>query len=992
MHFKKLEIAGFKSFAEKTTILFEAGVTAIVGPNGCGKSNVSDAIRWVLGEQSARSLRGSSMEDVIFNGAADREPLNFAEVSLTLANETKFLAIDYDEVTITRRLYRSGESEYLLNKNTVRLKDIHELLLGTGIGTESYSVIEQGKMDLALNSKPDERRAIFEEAAGITKYKAKKKEALRKLEQTDQNLLRINDIVQEVKRQIASVERQAKKAELYKIEFEKMKKLELAVASREFLLFDQDRRSKEEELSKLKAEEAACHEIVTVIDADYQKKRAELDEIDRELGASNATEVVTQSEIRRTQDRILLNRERVGELIERRGNIAREIESIQARLIQLRSEYETLERGFEAAFQEEKAGQIFLSSAEEEFRRSDQNYQTVLLGETVLRQKISEVAAGRLKTGAESAKCRAELAGIANRVHRIKREEEGLLAQIQEIDEKLRLPLFDGISAPSVSRLDAKILEWREKFMALIRSWIGRPGREITAQDEAQLENEVRRFADEMGHLQGTMDHREIESRHQRENKSRLERRLLDFSLELNELQNEENSIREKEGELERSTQAMDEEENVLRVSLASAQQATLIQQKAKEDLLIRLAETRSRQANFIQRREQAEKDKTWILETERGQQSLLESLAREAQESIAKKECLEQDSVSLEKDVLRLSAERDEIVRALEGLRRERQEHVNELSGLEKERQEKRRFLEEARDRVHGFEMQSAELRFAMDRLKERIFNVYQVDLALEEERQSTEAGASLVLDSQEPFDLESAKTDILKYREKLNRMGPVNLVAIEEHQEMTERYQFLTQQEQDLLKAKEDLHKAILKINRTTKELFTETFAKIQRYFSEYYRLLFGGGSAELILLDESDILESGIDIVARPPGKKLQNISLLSGGEKALTAVALVFSLFKVRPSPFCILDEIDAPLDESNVDRFCGVLKEFIAASQFILITHNKRTMNLADAIYGITMAETGVSKVVSVKFSKAEVPASLPAAGLPDRNDAEDVLG
>ncbi len=267
MYFKKLEIVGFKSFADKTTIQFEPGVTAIVGPNGCGKSNVSDSIRWVLGEQSAKSLRGSSMEDIIFNGAADKDPLNFAEVSLTLSNETKFLAVEYDEVTITRRLYRSGESEYLLNKNVVRLKDIHEMLLGTGIGTESYSVIEQGKMDTVLNAKPEDRRSIFEEAAGITKFKSKKKEALRKLEQTDQNLLRVNDIIQEVKRQIASVERQAKKAEQYKIEFEKMKTLELAVAGREFLTFERDRQDKEGELERLKAEEEACHEASAAIES-----------------------------------------------------------------------------------------------------------------------------------------------------------------------------------------------------------------------------------------------------------------------------------------------------------------------------------------------------------------------------------------------------------------------------------------------------------------------------------------------------------------------------------------------------------------------------------------------------------------------------------------------------------------------------------------------------------------------------------------------------
>jgi chromosome segregation protein len=288
VYFKKLEIVGFKSFAEKTEIRFEPGVTAIVGPNGCGKSNVADAIRWVLGEQSAKSLRGSSMEDVIFNGSAARDAVNLAEVSLTLDNSSKLLAIDYEEVTITRRLYRSGDSEYLLNKNVVRLKDIHELLLGTGIGTENYSIIEQGKMDRILNSKPDERREIFEEAAGITKFKAKKKEALRKLEQTDANLLRVNDIVVEVKRQIGSIERQAKKAETYKREFEKMKSLEIAVAAREFRTFEDRRRGREDELNALKEQEVEYRLQLETLEEACRAKREELTRVEESLRTRDA--------------------------------------------------------------------------------------------------------------------------------------------------------------------------------------------------------------------------------------------------------------------------------------------------------------------------------------------------------------------------------------------------------------------------------------------------------------------------------------------------------------------------------------------------------------------------------------------------------------------------------------------------------------------------------------------------------------------------------
>lgn len=990
MYFKKLEIIGFKSFANKTEILFEPGVTAIVGPNGCGKSNISDSIRWVLGEQSAKSLRGSCMEDVIFNGAADRDPLNFAEVSLTLSNETKFLAVDYDEVTLTRRLYRSGESEYLLNKNLVRLKDIHELLMGTGIGTESYSVIEQGKMDAVLNSKPEERRVIFEEAAGITKYKAKKKEAIRKLEQTDQNLLRINDIVQEVKRQISSVERQAKKAEQYKVEFEKMKKLELAVAGREFLLFDRDRRTKEEELQKLKAEEVSCHEEVSGIDARCREKRQELENAESSLGEANAKEVMAQAAMRQKQDRILLNRERVGELLERKGNIEREMEGIRTRLEGFCAEYEKLERSLAAALEEEKTGQGILDSAEAQLRVVEEGHRAASSEESAQRQKMAEGLRRRSRLEQEAAQCRAELSAVGSRIRRIRHEQESLLKEVREVDEKLQPTLFSPLEGGSaeVSSLESKVREWRDRLLGLFRGWLGRlPDRQaggrpfLDESDEAEFDKEVRRFADEIGRLQGTADHREIEDRHRREARSKLETRLSALADELSELESEERVQREKEKEQEAALGGFVEEERAHEAVLAASRQAVVSRQGERETILVRVAEVRSRQSSFTERRAQAEKDKNWIVETEKGQRALADTLAKEAGESVTRKQALEAENGTLEGEIVSLSAERDGIVRRLEGLRREREAIHATLSELEAERREKQTFLDEARERVHGFEMQSAEIRFAMDRLKERIFNAYQVDLVLGAERGQTQEEAFDSMDAPQAQDVDTAKAEIRKLREKLEKMGPVNLVAIEEHQEMTERYNFLTRQEQDLLKAKEDLHKAIQRINRTTRELFIETFAKVRQYFSEYFKMLFSGGQAELILLDESDILESGIDVVARPPGKKLQNISLLSGGEKALTAVALVFSLFKVKPSPFCILDEIDAPLDESNVDRFCGVLKEFIASSQFILITHNKRTMNLADAIYGITMAQTGISNVVSVKFEAKDAKETTGAKAL-----------
>ncbi len=958
MHFKKLELIGFKSFSDKTIIHFEPGVTAIVGPNGCGKSNISDSIRWVLGEQSAKSLRGSSMEDVIFNGSNLKEPLNLAEVSLTLSNESKILPIEYEEVTITRRLYRSGESEYLLNKNVVRLKDIHELLMGTGIGTESYSIIEQGKMDMILNSKPDERREIFEEAAGITKFKSKKKEALRKIEQTESNLTRIGDIVLEVKRQIGSIERQAKKAENYKIEFEKLKNLELTVASREFLIFEDEKKTRERSLESIKEEENRFLSSMKAFEQNYDEKKRLLSELEESLKTHESQEMAASSDIRRNQDRLLLNRERIGELSARKEQILGQVETAKRRLEEFGAEYEHLNREHEAIHKEEQEGLAFLSSVESEFASIERSIGEALSEEESVKSELFERANRRAHVRNELAKLHAGINALRYGLKKLKHEEDALLNEIREINDVINPPLFNDASKeqPVSFRFEVRLKDFRNKLLAIFRAMVGKQMAEPGPEEEAEMDSEVKTFAEDVVKIHAQVTEHQSRVQHLEVSRKKLEEKLSLLSVETQNLLTEERALSDQEAEHEKALSLIDEEEKNLTVRLASAQELTKVKAKEKESLLIRLAETRSRQGHCTAKREKADKDKNWILESKRNEEAQLVSLENEAQVSSVKKEAIESENGSLDQESQRLSGFRDEILRQTEGARRHRQERLADLDGLEKERAEKMEFLNGARDKMHAFELQSTEIRFEIDRLKDRIFNAYQVDLG------------SLQTEGPAEINVEEAKLTIQQQREKLNKMGPVNLVAIQEYDEMRERYEFLTKQQEDLIQAKDDLHKAILKINRTTKELFVETFQQIQKHFTEYYKLLFGGGTAELVLLDENDVLESGIEIIARPPGKKLQTISLLSGGEKALTAIALLFSLFKVKPSPFCVLDEIDAPLDESNVDRFCHVLKDFITESQFILITHNKRTMNLADAMYGITMAETGVSKIVSVRFS------------------------
>ncbi len=943
MYFKRLELVGFKSFTDKTTVEFKPGVTAIVGPNGCGKSNISDAIRWVLGEQSAKSLRASSMEDVIFNGSATKEPLNLAEVSLTLSNESKILPIDYDEVTITRRLYRSGESEYLLNKNNVRLKDIHELLMGTGIGTESYSIIEQGKMDQILDSKPEERRVIFEEAAGITKYKSKKKEALRKLEHVDANLLRINDIIQEVKRQIGSIERQAKKAESYKTEFEKLKKLELAVASRDFLLFDHRRKTKEEGLANLKKEEEDSRSLMQAAEASYADKKREVSRLDDLLKDSHAEEMNTTSEIRKNEDRLLLNRERIEELSQRKEHLMRQAEILKHRIEKYKEDYQQWNSEFEILQKEEMGGLTFLNSAEGNFKVLADTVAAMGAEEKADKARLLDLANQRAHVQTELARVRAENGVLEKRLQRLNEEKEAASNEERRFSERL-------------AAFQTAVKKFKDKLKAFLQTFARKGALEFGPTEDSELESEIKHFADEV-------------SKTRVGEKSGEEVSLL--SAEMSDLSAERGKFSQKGVELTKELGTIDEEEKTLNAGLLSIENSFQEKATQKEALLVHLTETRLKQNHCTAKREKIEKDKTRVLEAIMNEEAQELQLVKEMENVTAKRESLEEENKSLEAELKNLASRRESVMKSQGGTHRDREAIAVELETLEKERNQRQEFLRSALEKVHAFELEEANLRHEMGRLKERIFNAYQVDLIIEGGVSETLARAGDALLGSEEFDVEEAKIEIQFQREKLNKMGPVNLTAIQEYDEMSERFDFLTKQQQDLLQAKEDIHKAILKINRTTKELFVDTFGKIQKNFVEYYRLLFGGGSADLLLLDENDVLECGIEIVARPPGKKLQSISLLSGGEKALTAIALLFSLFKVKPSPFCVLDEIDAPLDEPNIDRFCGVLRDFIAGSQFILITHNKRTMNLADVMYGITMAETAVSKIVSVRFSKNE---------------------
>lgn len=973
MHFKKLELVGFKSFADKTAIEFPPGVTAIVGPNGCGKSNVADAMRWVLGEQSVKSLRGADMQDVIFSGSSAKEPLNFAEVSLTLSNESRILPIEYEEVTISRRLYRSGESEYLLNQNTVRLKDIQELLMGTGIGTDSYSIIEQGRMDAVLAAKPEDRREIFEEAAGITKYKSKKKEALRKLEQTDANLLRVNDIIQEVKRQIGSVERQAKKAESYKKELEKMKRLELWAAAREFSIFEGQKNSEEEKLGALKEEEAGWASVMEELQSKCHAQKSALDTLENSLKVAALEEMTASTQARRHQDRVLLNRERIGELAAKKQNLLKAIESSSARSAALAAEAEKLAaRLAEISADAQAQAQASALEAEESVHSGFESAVASLRsqmaqGDARVRQTALEIAS----LEREAAHRQAQRSGIQSRLKKISLERDVFLREIRDAEDALRGTLFDSAAGDeAIQNFEVRVRRFKDKIVEFLKRLSAERREALSVAEETQLDAEILTFTEDVSEAKIKTADSRARREHFTASKNKAEGRLATLESEARLLAQEEEGLFQKDRSAESEAARLSEERASIEVSLKRLGEELAGAQTEREKHLVSLTESRVKRAEYTQWKERLERDKRRAEDSRAEEDRLRVGYEAEIAESASRREALEKENESLEEAARVELLRRDEILKNTEGVKGRRQEAGHALAELEAELEAKRSALDELRRRIHDTEMEKARTGFEMDRLKERIFNAYQVDLAVRAGMQESEDDFLKELRGPDnSLDLDRVKETIRVQREKLNKMGPVNLVAIEEFDEMRERFDFLNRQEADLLKAKDDLHKAILKINRTTRELFSETFEKIKAHFGDYYRLLFGGGSADLVLLDEENVLESGIEIVARPPGKRLQGISLLSGGEKALTATALLFALFKVRPSPFCVLDEIDAPLDEANVERFCTVLREFINQSQFIAITHNKRTMNLADALYGITMAENGVSKVVSVKFQE-----------------------
>jgi len=1067
MYFKKLELIGFKSFADKTTLHFEPGITAVVGPNGCGKSNIFDSIRWVLGEQSIKELRGSQSQDVIFNGSDSKEALGLAEVTLTFDNTNKYFNVDTNEVAISRRIFRSGESEYLLNKQQVRLKDILDLLMGTGIGSESYSLVQQGKIDLVLSSRPEDRRLVFDEASGITKYKTQKREALRKLEETEQNLLRLNDIIIEVKRQIGSLERQANKARRYKEVFEELKTKEVSLG---LLQKNQILKLKDAlvtELRNLELKESQILETIKEQESKIITRQGEIKDLEDCLMSIKNLILNLENQISRNSERINVNQERILELEERKKYLQEQLEQLRKRLVldeeklnNMKSEFASIEKKIEdkktslnnkqleldTVVSNIKSALEIIALAKKQILEIAANIASVKnnIAELISQQQIYLARKKRLdiekiKVNEEKwlvnealnkinqeveiaernfSEITQQLSGVKGQLENEERLLGSIGANIQELEnqnlklqsqkeflEKLKTKYDDITEAMNaVIYLDKLPPEKISGLVVKINDFSPNADNKLSGEAKS-FELDATKVLEEINKIQHKLDSLKVI-------KNLKESSIAGFKKDTSEielsLRKQEIDLLDKKTMQKNSLEQTDkirQEEEIIAIELSEvANELLQIQEKLnvqglelsdvekkqkdneeqiqkeqnnintnnfqKEETLVTIAQTKT-EIDGLLNRINSDKDALKMVEdTYNQEKENILVLKNKAQEEESRRLVLEAEINELNEkkslDLKNIETQNLLLQEKDADYKKISEDSGGDLSAIETQRKE----LDSLKNRLYVLQMQNKDLDFKFLSLKERILQGYKIDL-------------EAVLDPAPEIEETSVSTQIQQLKEKLDSYGTVNLVAIEEYDELKKRYDFLTQQQTDLVTAKEALHSAILKINRTTKQMFIETFEKVKVEFRNYFRLLFNGGDAQLFLTDEQDPLESGIEIICRPPGKKLQNVLLLSGGEKSLSAIALIFAIFKIKPAPFCILDEIDAALDEANVDRYSKMLHEFSHISQFIVITHNKKTIANADIMYGITMQESGVSRIVSVKFAKEKTVQNKEPEAVPE---------
>lgn len=1187
MYLSNLEIIGFKSFAQRVNLKYDAGVTAIVGPNGCGKTNIVDAIRWALGEQRYSTLRSDTMEDVIFNGTKSRKPLGLAEVSLTIQNTKGILPTEYSEVTITRRVFRSGESEYLLNKVPCRLKDILDLFMDTGMGADAYSVIELKMVETILSDKTDERRRLFEEAAGVTKYKFRRKAAIRKLESVQQDLVRVNDIVKEVQKTVNSLERQAKKAEQYNDVSQRLKTLQVDLLEREYAYFHTRLQPLEQKYGLAASDKTKIDETLQLEEDQLDRLRSALNETERELAEANTILEKERDALHFHENQILIAKERRASLQNNHERYEQEKTALFAQKDKLEQERAALRAREEQLGREVQESQAVYEQSKQHYLVAAKQVETTRARVQSLNDALLGLAHATVEKRGEQERLKARIDNLKGRIERSAEEiqlyesdiqkNEELVAQLTNEDRELRrrfveseMQMFEQENSKKqlkeeIDRLQKRMLEtkneiqrrkekadflrglivsnegfseaakyllssenWKKKKLAAVADVVKVPEPYRIAVESALGETAsfliVLREEDASAAIEELRKQDKGKATFiclQRIPKVRRSskrtrgltwatsvvetpppyRNLVEFLLKdivlVKTLQEAESVLRSmtqvccvtengqmvtsagllrgggqrpdeagwigKEDQIATIQQEIDRlnnEHNILHTQVTAAVQAYDARDmqpyigavKAIEKEMTAI-EMRIAQVVFEKKRAQdgieRNRQEQGLLEHEidglqHGHAALVLELHEleqrksdsDAQSAVAAHELetaelrlteetkvvneleikvvrLQSDArntgrdieraVATQSDIQTTLARRDEeIAWAKEEISRlsvdvetqtkelgdlenefetqeQRKQEIengyttkrNELHRIELKIKDERRMHDSSLSAVHDLELKISELKSNMEHLKQRASEEFKIDLQLKTYAED------------EWVDFAQLRDQVKTLEERIRTLGAINFAAFDEFKTESERYTFLTQQRDDLIEAEKTLLDTIEEINNTAQRKFLETFTKIRENFIKTFKELFQeGDECDLKLEEGVDPLEANIEIIAKPRGKRPTSIDLLSGGEKTLTAIALLFAIYLVKPSPFCILDEVDAPLDDSNIDRFTRILKKFSNNTQFIVVTHNKRTMESAQALYGVTMEEEGVSKIVTVRFNEeARVQSATVTTGL-----------
>ncbi|WP_367069912.1 chromosome segregation protein SMC [Bacillus velezensis] len=1182
MFLKRLDVIGFKSFAERISVDFVKGVTAVVGPNGSGKSNITEAIRWVLGEQSARSLRGGKMEDIIFAGSDSRKRLNLAEVTLTLDNEDQFLPIDYHEVSVTRRVYRSGESEFLINNQQCRLKDIIDLFMDSGLGKEAFSIISQGKVEEILSSKAEDRRSIFEEAAGVLKYKTRKKKAENKLFETQDNLNRVEDILHELEDQVEPLKIQASIAKDYLEKKKELEHVEIALTAFDIEQLHGRWSGLKDKVQAAKEEELAESSALSAKEAMIEETRDKIHALDESVNELQQVLLVTSEELEKLEGRkevlkerkknAAQNREQLEESVthytNKEAELKADIEKQSAVYDKLRVEVKRLNAQVK---EKQQALSLHNENVEEKIEQLKSDYFELLNSQASIRNELqllddqmsqSAVQQARLTANNEKyleerndiavrkAACEEELAAVEEDIHNQVvrfREVQTAYEQKKRQYEKKESALYQAYQFVQQARSKKDMLETmqgdfsgfyqgvkevlkqkeqlggirgavleliatEQKYETAIEIALGAAAQHVVTDDE-QAARKAIQYLKQNSFGRATflpltvMKPRQLQTRDEQTASKhpsflgtasglvtydaayrnviqnllgtvlitedlkganelakllghryrivtlegdvvnpggsmtggavkKKNNSLLGRSRELETVTARLAEMEEKTALLEKEVKALKQAIQELEHTLSGLREDGEAFRTKQQDVKGRLYELEVAEKNINTHLELYDQEKASLTESSREKETRKSALEEQLSEASGQLKELEEEMERLTKQKQTLSSTKETLSHELTeckvaAAKKEQACSSGEdnLKRLKKELEETQLALKETREDLSLLTSEMTSSTSGEEQLEEAAHHKLHdktrtIELIASRRDQRVKLQRALdtnELELKEMKRLYKQKTDILKDEEvKLGRMeveldnllqylreeyslsfegakeqyqlelepeearkrvkliklsieelGTVNLGSIDEFERVNERYQFLTEQKNDLTEAKNTLFQVIEEMDSEMTKRFHETFIQIRSQFNDVFRSLFGGGRAELKLTDPNDLLNSGVDIIAQPPGKKLQNLNLLSGGERALTAIALLFSILKVRPVPFCVLDEVEAALDEANVFRFAQYLKKYSGDSQFIVITHRKGTMEEADVLYGVTMQESGVSRMVSVKLEETK---------------------